>query len=135
MSTWLQSETGEANDSGPICLWRLPQGLSQSRIGGRKRRSYACTIIALKMATNLALMSPSLQGPLLPPIGGTGRERHKGRNKRKSSQPLCPGLQEALLKRPKLTHHSSHSQRPLDGGLDSEELLSASSSGGHSFIM
>lgn len=71
----MQGESGEASESGPVCVWRFPQSLSQSRIGGRKRRSYACTIIALRLSQHLAALevltppsSPSLSLPFLSPV-------------------------------------------------------------------
>ena len=113
----MQMETGETRDSGPVCLWRLPQGLSQSRIGGRKRRSYACTIIAIKLAQEVASA-----GSVLPrlSVGDSSGSGGKSGTKRKCGTEPPEQLAQLLRKRAKMSEGLRGTQEPMVGGEDSE---------------
>ncbi|VDO10422.1 unnamed protein product [Haemonchus placei] len=57
----------EPHGSNWIYAWTLPQHISQSRFGGRRKPSSACTIIAL---THLLTNSNEVNGSLIPTLPG-----------------------------------------------------------------
>lgn len=116
----MQNWRGEEKVDGPVAVWHCPQNLSQSRIANRKRRSYACTIIAIRMLINLGTLRAPI--PLLPiAIPPQEKASTPRRSKRKTQATANSEIGKILEKRPKLSGDAKKAELLL-GAEEAEEV-------------